>query len=71
MSDATQPQQQGQITEPLAVEPLAAAPQISKPPIVVRRAYASDLSDAQWALVFEQLPPGPPGMGMPNWVTNL
>ena len=70
-------QQQPRSTEPLAVEPLAveplavvplkAEPPAAKPLVVMRRAYGSDLSDEQWALVLEQLPPAPGG-GRPRTV---
>ena len=53
--------------EPLAVVPLKAEPPVAKPTVAVRRAYGSDLSDEQWALVLEQLPPAPGG-GRPRTV---
>ena len=53
--------------EPLAVVPTPGEPPVAKPPVAVRRAYASDLTDEQWALALEQLPPAPGG-GRPRTV---
>ena len=54
-------------TESLAVVPTQGEPPAAKPPVAVRRAYASDLTDEQWALALEQLPPAPGG-GRPRTV---
>ena len=66
MSDGTE-QQQSRAVESLAVVPTQGEPPVAKPPVAVRRAYGSDLTDEQWALVWEQLPPAPGG-GRPRTV---
>ena len=62
-----QRQQQQQATLPLATEPQGAEPLVAQPRTAARRAYRSDLSDGQWPLVCEQLPPAP-GEGRPRTV---